>query len=168
MIDVAAVNAWSAVEARAAFLRCCGSCRWAEQMTASRPFPSEPELLAAASRIWHGLDRRDWLEAFAAHPEIGNLEALRAKFGQTGSWSAGEQAGVAGAREAVLQALAEGNRRYRARFGHIFIVCATGKTAAEMLALLQERLDHDPEHELAIAAGEQEKITQLRLEKLFP
>jgi 2-oxo-4-hydroxy-4-carboxy-5-ureidoimidazoline decarboxylase len=166
MSDVAAINSWSEPEARAAFLRCCGATRWAARMAARRPFAGEAELFAAAGQVWRSLTRADWLEAFAAHPKIGDLEALRRKFAATASWSAGEQAGVAGASETTLQALAEGNRRYEARFGHIFIVCATGKTAAEMLALLDQRLGNEPEEELRIAAGEQEKITQLRLRKL--
>ena len=108
----------------------------------------------------------DWLEAFAAHPRIGDLDALRKKFASTANWCAGEQAGVAAADEAVLTALADGNRAYEARFGYIFIVCATGKSAAEMLAILTARLANDPEVELKVATAEQAKITRLRLEKL--
>ena len=160
------LHAWSEPEARAALLRCCGATRWAEQMTARRPFQDEAEVFAIAEQVWQDLDWADWLEAFAVHPKIGDLASLRTKFAQTGAWAAGEQAGVAGASEAVLQALAEGNAAYEAKFGYIFIVCATGKTATEMLALLQQRLRNDPERELVIAGAEQMKITRLRLEKL--
>src|SRR5262249_24306567 len=139
------LNAWTEAEARAAFLKCCGTTYWAEQMPARGPFRDEAELFVAAEHIWPRLTRADWLEAFAAHPRIGDLVSLRTRFAHTAAWSAGEQAGIAGAAESILQALANGNRQYEAKFGYIFIVCATRKTAAEMLALLPERLSHTPE-----------------------
>src|SRR5262249_25549324 len=109
----------------------------------------------------------DVLEAFEHHPRIGaDLAALREKFGSTATLAASEQASVARASEATLVALRDANVRYEAKFGHIFIVCATGKSADERLAILRSRLDNDPETELRIAAGEQAKITRLRLEKL--
>jgi 2-oxo-4-hydroxy-4-carboxy-5-ureidoimidazoline decarboxylase len=162
------LNAWTDADASAALLRCCGARRWAEQMMARRPFASAAELFGAAEKIWQELTPGDWLEAFAAHPKIGDQAARRAKFAGTAAWSAAEQAGVEGAPEAVLQALIEGNHQYEARFGYIFIVCASGKTAGEMLALLEQRLNNSNEAELLIAAGEQAKITRLRLEKLGP
>lgn len=112
------------------------------------------------------LDRLDWLEALAAHPRIGDLHSLREKFASTADWASGEQAGVAGAGDDLIRALADGNRDYEAKFGYIFIVCATGKTAAEMLAILRERLLNGPGAELRIAAAEQAEIMRLRLEKL--
>lgn len=166
MVNLQAINSWTPAQAHAAFLRCCGASRWAERMAACRPFPSEQEFFDAAERIGQELSREDWLEAFAAHPRIGDLDALRAKFCATAAWSAQEQAGLTGAADAVLLPLAEGNRAYEAKFGYIFIVCATGKTAEEMLALLQQRLANDPDTELLLAAGEQAKITRLRLQKL--
>jgi 2-oxo-4-hydroxy-4-carboxy-5-ureidoimidazoline decarboxylase len=166
MVNVEALNALPDVEAQAAFLRCCGSTRWVQQMAARRPFGNGSELLAAAGEIWWGLTEADWLEAFAAHPKIGDLDALRRRFAATAAWSTEEQAGMAGASEAILQALAEGNRQYEVRFGHIFIVCASGKSAEEMLMLLRQRLNNTPPAELRIAAGEQDKITRLRLERL--
>lgn len=166
MADVSAVNSMPESEARSAFLRCCGSTRWADAMTAHRPFADEAELLAVADVVWESLDRADFLEAFAAHPRIGDVESLRKKFATTAAWCAGEQAGAIGAAEDVIQGLAEGNRDYEAKFGHIFIVCATGKSASEMLAILQSRLSNDPDTELRIVAAEQAKITRLRLEKL--
>jgi allantoinase len=152
--------------ARSEFLRCCGAVRWAEQMVVLRPFANEDQLLDAADIVWCSLAPSDRLEPFAAHPKIGDVEALRAKFASTAAWASGEQAGVTGASDTVLCALAEGNRAYEARFGHIFIVCATGKTADEMLGLLRGRLGNDPETEFSIASGEQARITQLRLRKL--
>ncbi len=167
MPDVAALNALPADDARAAFLRCCGSSRWADAMTARRPFASPADLLQAADDAWGGLDRADYLEAFAAHPRIGDVDSLRRKFfASTTAWASTEQAGTATAPEDVLRGLAAGNREYEERFGYIFIICATGKSAAEMLATLRSRLVNEPETELRIAAGEQAKITRLRLEKL--
>jgi 2-oxo-4-hydroxy-4-carboxy-5-ureidoimidazoline decarboxylase len=160
------LNNLSQDEALAALLRCCGSTRWAEAMSARRPFATKDDAFAAASEIEASLERADWLEAFAAHPRIGDVEALRKKFATTAAWCEGEQAGVQHASDDVLNRLASGNKAYEERFGYIFIVCATGKTAEEMLALLETRLHNDPETELPIAAGEQAKITRLRLEKL--
>jgi 2-oxo-4-hydroxy-4-carboxy-5-ureidoimidazoline decarboxylase len=135
-------------------------------MAARRPFATEHELFAAAAATWQALTRNDWLEAFAAHPRIGDLNSLRAGYDR--GLAASEQAGVAHVSESVLQALSDGNRAYEAKFGHIFIVCATGKSAAEMLAMLQERLSNDPDQELLLAAAEQQKITHLRLQKVCP
>ena len=167
-MNLSTINGWPEAEATAAFERCCGSSRWSERMARLRPFTSEEALLDAAERTWWELDRADWLEAFAAHPRIGDLNALMAKFAATAAWSAREQAGVDAAPEDVLQALAVGNERYRERFGYIFIVCATGKSAEEMLAILRERLSNDPDREIRVAAAEQARITRLRLEKLAP
>jgi 2-oxo-4-hydroxy-4-carboxy-5-ureidoimidazoline decarboxylase len=163
MIDVAWLNALCDEDATEAFLACCGARRWAEQMTACRPYVDETQLLASAREVWHGLEPADWRQAFAAHPQIGDEPSLSAK---TAAWSAGEQAGMAGAADATRTALAAANRMYRKRFGWIFIVCATGKSADEMLTLLRQRLDNDPAEELRVAAAEQEKITLLRLNKL--
>jgi 2-oxo-4-hydroxy-4-carboxy-5-ureidoimidazoline decarboxylase len=151
----------------AAFERCCGAARWAEAMADGRPYRDEAALLAAAERAFGRLERVDWLEAFAHHPRIGERAALAARFPATRAWSAGEQAAVDAAGEDVLGELAEANRAYEARYGYIFIVCATSRTAPEMLALLRARLANDPETELRIAAGEQSKITALRLRKLL-
>ena len=154
-------------DARTAFLRCCGSRRWAEAMISARPYREESTLLAAAERAFATLGREDWLEAFSHHPRIGDRGSLAERFPQTAGWSQFEQGGVASAGEDVLDVLAAANREYQARFGHIFIVCATGKSAAEMLALLRERLPNSPDAELALAAAEQRKITALRLKKLL-
>jgi 2-oxo-4-hydroxy-4-carboxy-5-ureidoimidazoline decarboxylase len=167
-VNLAQINAWTEDEAIAAFRRCCGSTRWFERMARLRPFESEASLFEAAERAWWALASADWLEAFAAHPKIGDRDAMRAKFAATAAWSASEQAGVVGAPEDVLDALADANDRYHERFGYIFIVCATGKTAEEMLALIRERLSNDPEVEIQTAAAEQAKITRIRLEKITP
>ena len=115
----------------------------------------------------NGLGPADWNEAFAHHPRIGGKQELRERFAATRQWAAGEQAGVSGAPEAVLDALAEGNRDYESRFGHIFIVCATGLTAEVMLEKMERRLTNSADREIRIAADEQAKITQLRLQKLI-
>ena len=160
------LNERPAGEAREELRRCCGASRWAEAMTSRRPFPDREALLAAADEVSGGLEESDWREAFAHHPKIGDADALRARFASTRQWAAGEQAGVRSAAEDTLAALADGNRVYEDRFRFIFIVCATGKTADEMLSLLRARLPNDPRDELRVAAGEQARITRLRLEKL--
>jgi OHCU decarboxylase len=162
------INAWTEDEARESFKRCCGSTRWSEEMVRRRPYESEPALLETALRTWWGLSQADWLEAFAAHPRIGDMEALRARFAATADWTSREQAGAVVASADVLRELADLNGRYEARFGYIFIVCATGKTAEEMLELLRRRLSSDAESEIKVAAGEQIKITRIRLERITP
>jgi len=166
MPDLDSLNRLPEDAARAELVRCCGSTRWAGRMSAQRPFASMAELITAADAAEAELTRDDWLEAFTAHPKIGGVDSLRTKFASTAVLSAHEQSGVHLAAEAVLQALAEGNRLYEERFGHIFIACATGKTADEMLALLQQRLHNAPDQELTTAAAEQTKITRLRLPRL--
>jgi len=143
-----------------------------------RPFADARTMADAAERAFDTLDRGDWLEAFAAHPKIGAGGAGAARraggvadgaggVAGSGAWSAQEQALVDEAAETTRLRLAEANRDYEARFGYIFIVCATGRTAAEMLALLDRRLHHEPAAEFRIAADEQKKITRLRLTKLL-
>lgn len=162
------LNNLTGVEAVRALQTCCGATRWAEGMAAKRPFASKAEVFAQADTIWAAMGRDDILQAFRHHPKIGDIESLRKKFASTAAWASGEQAGVSSADEATIQGLAKGNADYEARYGFIFIVCATGKSAAEMLAILRSRLANTPEDELRIAAGEQQKITRIRLEKLLP
>ncbi|HEX2190424.1 MAG TPA: 2-oxo-4-hydroxy-4-carboxy-5-ureidoimidazoline decarboxylase, partial [Longimicrobiaceae bacterium] len=131
------------------------------------PFRDPAALLERADAVWRELGEADWREAFRAHPRIGETRAEAGQTGRERAWSAGEQAGMRSAAEAVQQALAAGNRAYEERFGFIYVVCATGKTAEEMLALLERRLANDPRTELRAAAEEQRKITRLRLEKLL-
>ena len=165
---IAALDAVAVEDARARLTRCCGAGRWVDALLAARPFRDEAGLRRAVDRAFDGMERRDWLEAFAHHPKIGDLDSLRQKFASTQQLTTKEQAGVADAADTTLQALADGNRAYEARHGFIFIVCATGKSAGEMLALLRARLERSTEAELAAAAGEQRKITTLRLGSLSP
>lgn len=161
-------NALPSGRAREELLRCCGCAGWAEAVAAARPFRDKAALLFAADAAWAKTDEQGWREAFAHHPRIGGKDALRAKFAATVQWAQGEQAGAVAADEAVLDALAKGNADFESKFGHIFIVCATGKSAAEMLDLLKSRLGNGAQDELLVAAGEQHKITKIRLEKLIP
>jgi 2-oxo-4-hydroxy-4-carboxy-5-ureidoimidazoline decarboxylase len=154
-------------EAFDSLFACCGSTTWAKQMAGCRPFSTVSELKTTADRIWEETTETDWLEAFTHHPKIGDTESLKKKFAATASWASSEQSAVQEAGMEVLEKLAQGNRDYEAKFGFIFIVCATGKTAPEMLALLEARLPNKKDEELRIAAGEQHKITHIRIDKLF-
>jgi OHCU decarboxylase len=142
------------------FLKCCGSKGWARAMARRRPFANFDRLLQAATEIWRGLDSSDWMEAFQTHPRIGERKVSGAP--------AAEQAGMNRATATVASAIEEANHEYLAKFGFIFIICASGKTAEEMLANLRSRLDNPPEEEIRVAAEEQNKITQLRLGRIFP
>jgi 2-oxo-4-hydroxy-4-carboxy-5-ureidoimidazoline decarboxylase len=153
-------------EARDLLRACCGSTRWIDRMLERRPFGSETAVLTAAREEWFALTPADWQEAFAAHPRIGDRESLQRRFVDTRHLAAREQAGVDEAPEDVLTALARDNDAYHKRFGYIFIVCASGLAAGQMLAMLRERLNHDPATELRIAAEEQATITALRLKGL--
>ena len=165
--DLAWLNSLTADEAAKELLQCCGSKRWADEMTNARPYPSEETLLARAEGVWWALDRSDWLEAFRSHPKIGEKKAADKVSAQSQQWSGQEQSGVANASQNTVDSLAALNEDYEHKFGFIFIICATGKTSDEMLSALRERLRHDPEAELPIAAAEQGKITELRLKKLL-
>jgi 2-oxo-4-hydroxy-4-carboxy-5-ureidoimidazoline decarboxylase len=134
-------------------------------MMAQRPFADADAALNAAHEAWFALGPEDWLEAFSHHPKIGDVQSLRRRFPATHDLSAREQGGIIGASDTTLEALAAANRAYEDRFGYIFIVCATGKTAAEMLALLRARLSNDSGTEIRIAAEEQARITALRLKQ---
>lgn len=147
---------------------CCGSMAWVDYMVTAFPVADAETLMDEARTKWNELSEADWREAFTHHPKIGgDVEALRAKFASTSTWAEGEQAAVKEASQATLEALAAGNEDYKRKFGYIFIVCATGKTAEEMLTLLQVRLVNKPEDEILIAMSEQDKITRIRLEKLL-
>lgn len=161
------LNGLSLEEARAELLRCCGATRWADGMARARPFRDAEQVRQEADWLWGQTGPEDWEEAFKHHPRIGDVEQLRARFAATAQWASQEQSGVQGASEEVLRGLAEGNREYEQRFGFIFLVCATGKTAEEMLELLRARLNNPPDEELRIAVGEQGKIMRIRLEKLL-
>ena len=149
------------------FLDCCGSRRWAQKMAEARPFKDFSDLVGKAENIWKNLNDGDRLEAFAAHPKIGARKAVPAQQARFASWSDGEQAGMQTAADATKDAVAEANRLYEEKFGFIFIVCATGKSAEEMLEICRARLENSYDEELRNAAEEQRKITEIRLKKLL-
>lgn len=151
----------------ALLLTCCGSKRWAREMSNRKPYRSTEELYNIADEVWFSLNEKDWKEAFARHPKIGDIKSLRRKFQSTAEMASKEQSGVTGAFEKTLDLLAKGNSLYESKFGYIFIVCATGKSADEMLTLLNDRLNNYPDIEIKIAAREQAKITRIRLEKII-
>jgi len=161
------LNRVSREQAEAELLKCCGSQRFASQMTAARPFANFDELLTEADDVWRSLNADNWLEAFRAHPKIGEKQAAAVQSEEARQWSAQEQSGINDAGADTMAAIAARNRDYELRFGFIFIVCATGKSSEEMLAILQARLQNDAETEIAVAAEEQRKITRIRLEKLL-
>ena len=161
------LNRLAGEEAVRVLLDCCGSARWAREVAALRPFGDARQLLAEGERVWFELDREDWLEAFRSHPRIGERKAEAGVSVEARRWSEGEQSRARDASAETRDALAAANREYEEKFGFIFIVCATGKTAAEMLAILRDRLKNDRETELRVAAAEQWRITELRVGKLL-
>ena len=146
-------------------LPCCGSRAWADGIVGRRPLSNEAALLAASDETWRSLAESDWLEAFRSHPRIGESQAPKAALQRSVAWPEEEQQNVAGAEESVKIAIAEGNREYERRFGRLFIVCATGKSPAEILKTLQRRMKNDEHTELQEAAEQQREITQIRLKK---
>jgi len=148
-------------------LKCCGANKWADNLANEIPFESEKDLFDKSDKIWNSLDKEDYLEAFAQHPKIGDINSLAKKFANTKGWAENEQSGVNSANNLTIQELATFNNTYDEKFGYIFIVCATGKSAQEMLDILKSRIDNDSEKELKIAGDEQNKITKIRLEKLL-
>lgn len=152
---------------KAQLLKCCGADAWAEKMLTVLPIEDMIDLFQYAEEKWYECSPADWREAFGHHPQIGNTGSANKEDEATAAWAKDEQAGAGNAGDEVKQQLAEGNRLYKEKFGYIFIINATGKTAGEMLAALQERLKNDPAEEIEIAAGEQIAITRIRLEKLL-
>jgi allantoinase len=163
----AAIARLGLAEARPLLAAACGSAAWVDRLLAGWPYASAGALFAAAEEEFERLDEAGWREAFAAHPRLGDREALLRRHAATASLERSEQSGAAADDEATLAALAAGNRAYEARFGHVFLLCATGRSAREMLAALESRIANGPARELAIAAEEQRKITALRLAKLL-
>ncbi|HEX7846500.1 MAG TPA: 2-oxo-4-hydroxy-4-carboxy-5-ureidoimidazoline decarboxylase [Chitinophagaceae bacterium] len=147
--------------------KCCGSSAWVQKMLPFVPAEDLVELLEDAEEQWWLCSEADWKEAFTHHPKIGDIDSLKKKFASTANWASNEQGAVNTASESTLKALAEGNKQYEEKFGYIFIVCATGKSAEEMLGMLQSRLQNNTTEEIRIAADEQSKITKLRIEKLL-
>ncbi len=166
-MSVIKLNSLSQSEAFTELFKCCGSTSWAKQLSGLSPFENIKDLFDKSDILWANATKEDGLEAFTHHPKIGDLKNLEKKFASTKEWAGGEQSGVNSANTEVLVALAEGNKNYEAKFGFIFIVCATGKSAQEMLDLLNARIGNDLETEFKIAMNEQNKITKIRLEKLL-
>ncbi|MEN8377045.1 MAG: 2-oxo-4-hydroxy-4-carboxy-5-ureidoimidazoline decarboxylase [Gemmatimonadota bacterium] len=161
---VRALNALPPDAAEERLLSCCGSRAWARAMTGARPFRDAAHLAEAADALWWGLTPRDWLEAFAAHPRIGEHAG---DDGRAAAWSRAEQEGAAGAPDETTRAIEAGNRSYEERFGHVFLIRAAGRSAVDMLSALTARMSNDPETELRVAAAQQAEITRLRLAKLL-
>jgi 2-oxo-4-hydroxy-4-carboxy-5-ureidoimidazoline decarboxylase len=162
---LAAWNEGGATEAKNAMLACCGSKRWADAMVALRPIASVFRLSEEADRVWGTMQEADWLEAFACHPRIGERNVSMHSGEQSAAWSRAEQAQASSASDSVLDEIAAGNKRYEELFGFTYIVCATGKSAEEMLAILKRRLGSTRETELREAAEQQRQIMQIRLGK---
>jgi 2-oxo-4-hydroxy-4-carboxy-5-ureidoimidazoline decarboxylase len=155
-------------EAIATLLSCCAAQRWAGAVAALRPFASEASLLKTADEIWATMQEPDWMQAFRAHPRIGERQAAHAagqSTAQSSAWSQQEQASTQSAHDHVLKELAEGNARYEELFGFTYIVCATGKSPEEMLGILKRRLNSDRHTELREAAEQQRQITHIRVRK---
>jgi 2-oxo-4-hydroxy-4-carboxy-5-ureidoimidazoline decarboxylase len=164
----AILTKWNALDidtAAAGILPCCGSLRWARELAEARPFADESALLDRSDVIWLNLSRVDWDEAFRSHPRIGERKAAETATRQSAEWSRQEQGGVDSSDAGIRAQLERGNSLYEERFGRIFLVCASGKTATEMLAILERRLRNDPQTELREAVEQQRQITQLRLRR---
>ncbi len=161
------LNSLKPQEAADELFKCCGSTAWSKKLSEQRPFKNAHDLCETSDGIWENATNEDGLEAFTHHPKIGDIKSLEKKFASTKEWAGGEQSGVNVANQTILQALAKGNDDYENKFGFIFIVCATGKSAEEMLVLLNERIGNDKAVEIKIAMEEQNKITKIRLKKLI-
>lgn len=166
-ITVDALNAMTSGEAGKNLEACCGSSRWVKEMVALRPFHSFDAITHAADDVWASCSEKDWLEAFDHHPRIGGTKSAATQSESAKEWSSGEQAGMKSATTKIQNDLAAVNAAYERKFGHIYIVCAAGRNAEEMLDMAKARMTNDVATELKVAAEEQRKIMQLRLRKLF-
>lgn len=160
-------NSLSKAQAKEAISACCVAPRWVDAMLAQHPYSSSEQVFSLAQSLWEQLEEDDYLAAFEGHPQIGDISTLQAKFAATSHKAADEQSGMSKASENTLNEMMAINQAYLEKFGFIFIVCATGKTAEEMLAMIKARITNDRPTELAIAANEQAKITRIRLENLL-
>ena len=158
-------NALPSTQVELALRDCCASSRWAARVAAQRPYGTMEALYKAADAIWWKLERGDWIEAFSHHPQIGEKPASGSESAR--QWAEGEQTGARAASEDVKERLVRGNHAYLQKFGYIYVVCATGKSAEGMLAILNQRLQNDVASELSIAAEQQRLITRIRLDKLL-
>jgi 2-oxo-4-hydroxy-4-carboxy-5-ureidoimidazoline decarboxylase len=166
--EMGLLHTWNSLDPAAAALRilpCCGSSRWANQLAARRPFHQPGELFRASDEVWRSLDIADWVEAFSSHPRIGECTAPAHTTPQSEHWSSQEQAAASAPDQETQERLRVCNAAYEKRFDRIYIVCATGRTMQEMLAILEKRLRNDDKQELLEAAEQQRQITQLRLRK---
>lgn len=161
------LNQLSISETKEVLTKCCGASEWVKRLESQRPFTSFEHLHQLAEEIWFAARPKDWLEAFEHHPKIGDAKSLEKKFVATKDWSNEEQKSVQSADQKTIERLVQLNDTYEKKFGYIFIICASGKSATEMLQLLEERLVNQPEEEIKIAMIEQSKITKLRLNKLL-
>jgi 2-oxo-4-hydroxy-4-carboxy-5-ureidoimidazoline decarboxylase len=164
-VTLAEFNALPTAQVESLLMDCCGSPRWAASVASRRPYANAEALHKGADSLWWKLERADWLEAFSHHPQIGDKLASGSESAR--QWAAGEQAGTRVATDEVKSRLARANRAYFEKFGYIYIVCATGKSAEAMLAILNQRLQNDLPSELSIAAEQQRLITRIRLDKLL-
>ncbi|MFT5209929.1 MAG: 2-oxo-4-hydroxy-4-carboxy-5-ureidoimidazoline decarboxylase [Flavobacterium sp.] len=160
------INEMSVTDQRATLLKCCSAKAWVDLMLVNAPFYDKSSLLECADKCWKGLKETDYLEAFTGHPKIGDLDSLRGKYSNTATFASREQSGAAGADEDVLKMLAVGNKSYEKKFGFIFIVCASGKSAEDMLSQLQSRMVNDRETELTNAVEQQRQIFNIRIKRL--
>jgi 2-oxo-4-hydroxy-4-carboxy-5-ureidoimidazoline decarboxylase len=158
-------NSLDLVAAAREALPCCGSQAWATALASARPIEDEHSLLETSSSLWHNLPEESWREAFDSHPRIGQNHAQTHATEESLRWSTQEQRAALTKDEADKRALEDANRRYEERFGRIFIVCASGKTSAEILVILEARMQNDDATELREAAEQQRQITQLRLHR---
>ncbi|HEX3376252.1 MAG TPA: 2-oxo-4-hydroxy-4-carboxy-5-ureidoimidazoline decarboxylase [Candidatus Acidoferrales bacterium] len=164
-MTLAEFNALPSEQAESSLIDCCGSARWAATVAARRPYANAETLHKAADSVWWKLDRADWLAAFSQHPQIGDKPATGSESAR--HWAEGEQTGARIASDDLKTRLARANRAYFEKFGYIYIVCATGKSAEAMLAILNQRLQNDVASELSVAAEQQRLITRIRLDKLL-
>lgn len=160
-------NMQSPEKARQDLLKCCGSTAWADKLMEHFPFSTMDDLKISSDRSWYSCTKNDWLEAFSHHPKIGDKTVADKKYPSTAEWAKHEQSAVKDAGQNILSDLVKANKLYEEKFGYIFIVCATGKKATEILELLNKRLNNESEKELQIAVNEQNKITHLRIDKLL-
>ena len=166
-MSIAALNEANATDAAHRFRQCCTSETWIARMVSDRPYSDIEQIRKAADLHWQGMQEADYLQAFEGHPKIGDVSSLKAKYANTKELAAGEQSGVNQANDEIIEKLAAGNEIYFNKFGFIFIVCATGKSALQMCDMLYERIPNDRETEIAIASEEQRKIIHIRIEKLL-
>ena len=166
-MNLTQLNLLTQKQAYEEFYKCCACQRLCKELSEMRPFSDIKHLLSTADSLWQNYGESEFLEAFKGHSKIGDLDSLKKKYANTRQWSQQEQAGMQTVDEKTLLELMNLNKVYEDRFGFIFIVCATGKTASEMLKILKSRINNDAVQELQIAAGEQAKITKIRLEKLL-